>query len=96
MDAAEVIYKNENVMGDISGFTLGAFEERFERLMIDKVRDVVAVRQRHRRPPLRHRLADLRHGELPALRGEAGAERGGVREPALEERRAPLSHRRCG
>jgi hypothetical protein len=42
MDAAEVIYKNENVMGDISGFTLGAFEERFERLMIDKVRDVVA------------------------------------------------------
>lgn len=42
MDAAEVIYKNENVTGDISGFTLGAFEERFERLMIAKVREVVA------------------------------------------------------
>ncbi|CAA9356329.1 MAG: hypothetical protein AVDCRST_MAG68-4459 [uncultured Gemmatimonadetes bacterium] len=42
MDAAEVIYKNENVSGDISGFTLGTFEERFERLMIAKMRDVIA------------------------------------------------------
>lgn len=42
MDAAEVIYKNENVTGDISGFTLGVFEERFERLMIGKLRDVIA------------------------------------------------------
>jgi len=42
MDAAEVIYKNENVWGDISGFTLGTFEERFERLMIAKMRDVIA------------------------------------------------------
>ena len=42
MDAAEVIYKNENVTGDISGFTLGEFEDRFERLMIAKVREVVA------------------------------------------------------
>ena len=42
MDAAEVIYKNENVSGDISGFTLGAFEERFERLMIAKLRDAIA------------------------------------------------------
>ena len=42
MDAAEVIYKNENVSGDISGFTLGTFEERFERLMVAKMRDVIA------------------------------------------------------
>ena len=42
MDAAEVIYKNENVSGDISGFTLGSFEERFERLMIAKMREVIA------------------------------------------------------
>ena len=30
-DAMEVIYKNDNVVGDISGFTLKHFEERFER-----------------------------------------------------------------
>jgi hypothetical protein len=42
MDAAEVIYKNENVSGDISGFTLGEFEPRFEGLMIARMRDVIA------------------------------------------------------
>jgi hypothetical protein len=40
-DAMEVIYKNENVVGDISGFTLKHFEERFERFMVDQVREVV-------------------------------------------------------
>ena len=40
-DAMEVIYKNENVVGDISGFTLGRFEERFERFMLEQVNEVV-------------------------------------------------------
>jgi predicted TIM-barrel fold metal-dependent hydrolase len=38
----EVIYKNRNVVGDISGFTLRDFEERFERFMLDQVREVLA------------------------------------------------------
>jgi predicted TIM-barrel fold metal-dependent hydrolase len=41
-DAMEVIYKNPNVVGDISGFTLGQFEERFERFMLQQVREVIA------------------------------------------------------
>lgn len=41
-DAMEVIYKNPNVVGDISGFTLGQFEERFERFMLQQVNEVVA------------------------------------------------------
>ncbi|HEX2190481.1 MAG TPA: amidohydrolase family protein [Longimicrobiaceae bacterium] len=41
-DAMEVIYKNENVVGDISGFTLGHFEERFERYMLQQVNEVLA------------------------------------------------------
>ncbi len=41
-DAMEVIYKNENVVGDISGLTLGQFEERFERFMLQRVRDAIA------------------------------------------------------
>jgi uncharacterized protein len=40
-DAMEVIYKNENVVGDISGFTLKHFEARFEEYMADQVREVV-------------------------------------------------------
>lgn len=40
-DAMEVIYKNENVVGDISGFTLGHFEERFEKFMLQSVRQVL-------------------------------------------------------
>lgn len=42
MDAAEVLYKNPNVFGDISGFTLGEFQPRFERLMTRKLNDLVA------------------------------------------------------
>lgn len=41
-DTMEVIYKNENVVGDISGLTLGAFEARFERYMLSKIREVLA------------------------------------------------------
>ncbi|MEW5928990.1 MAG: amidohydrolase family protein [Gemmatimonadota bacterium] len=41
-DAMEVIYKNENVVGDISGFTLGHFEERFERYMLQQVHEALA------------------------------------------------------
>jgi uncharacterized protein len=41
-DAMEVIYKNPNVVGDISGFTLGHFEERFERFMLQQVNEGVA------------------------------------------------------
>jgi uncharacterized protein len=41
-DAMEVIYKNANVVGDISGFTLGRFEERFEQYMLQQIRQVIA------------------------------------------------------
>jgi predicted TIM-barrel fold metal-dependent hydrolase len=37
-----VLYKNPNVFGDISGFTLGDFQPRFERLMARKLNDLVA------------------------------------------------------
>jgi uncharacterized protein len=40
-DAMEVIYKNPNVVGDISGLTLGQFEERFEQYMLQVVKQVV-------------------------------------------------------
>ena len=42
LDAAEVIYKNENVFGDLSGFTVGDWQPRFERLMVQKVNEVIA------------------------------------------------------
>lgn len=42
LDAAEVIYKNENVFGDLSGFTVGDWKPRFERLMVQKVNEVLA------------------------------------------------------
>jgi uncharacterized protein len=41
-DAMEVIYKNPNVVGDISGLTLGQFEERFEQYMLQVIKQVVA------------------------------------------------------
>lgn len=41
-DAMEVVYKNENVFADISGLTLGAFEERFERFALGKVNEALA------------------------------------------------------
>jgi len=42
LDAAEVIYKNPNVFGDLSGFTVGDWQARFEKLMVRKVDEVVA------------------------------------------------------
>jgi len=42
VDAMEVIYKNPNVVGDISGLTLGHFEERFERFMVQRLQEVLA------------------------------------------------------
>jgi uncharacterized protein len=41
-DAMEVMYKNPNVVGDISGLTLGHFEERFEKYMLQQLNEVVA------------------------------------------------------
>lgn len=40
-DAMEVMYKNENVVADVSGFTLKHFEERFESYMLRQVREVI-------------------------------------------------------
>ena len=40
-DAMAVIYKNDNVVGDISGFTLGDFDERFEQYMLQAVKQVI-------------------------------------------------------
>ena len=41
MDAAEVLYKNENVYADISGLTLGDFTYEFERYMVMRVKDMI-------------------------------------------------------
>lgn len=40
-DAAEVLYKNENVFADISGLTLGEFSYEFERYMAMRVTDMI-------------------------------------------------------
>ena len=40
-DAAEVLYKNENVYADISGLTLGDFSYEFERYMLMRVKDMI-------------------------------------------------------
>lgn len=40
-DAAEVIYKNDNVYADISGLTLGGFEADFERLMLRRLEEMI-------------------------------------------------------
>lgn len=39
-DAMEVVYK-KNAHTDISGFVLGDFTERFEKYMVDQVKDMV-------------------------------------------------------
>ena len=41
-DAMEVIYKNENVVADISGLTLGEFAPRFERFALTKLGELIA------------------------------------------------------
>ncbi len=40
-DAQEVIYKNKNVYGDISGFVVGDFDHYFEKMMSDKVSELI-------------------------------------------------------
>jgi uncharacterized protein len=40
-DAAEVLYKNDNVYADISGLTLGQFSVEFERFMRNRLRDMI-------------------------------------------------------
>lgn len=40
-DAAEVLYKNDNVYADFSGLTLGEFSYEFERYMVQRVKDMI-------------------------------------------------------
>lgn len=42
MDAAEVVYKNENVLADVSGLTLGEWEPRFEKVVRARLDEAVA------------------------------------------------------
>lgn len=41
-DAAEVLYKNDNVFADISGLTLGEFSYEFERYVAMRLKDMIA------------------------------------------------------
>ena len=41
-DAAEVLYKNDNVFADISGLTVGEFSYDFERYMVKRVKDMIS------------------------------------------------------
>ncbi len=41
-DAAEVLYKNDNVYGDISGLTLGDFQSKFERYILQRITDMIS------------------------------------------------------
>jgi predicted TIM-barrel fold metal-dependent hydrolase len=41
-DAAELLYKNDNVYGDISGLTLGDFQSKFERYMLQRITDMLS------------------------------------------------------
>jgi len=40
-DAAEVLYKNDNVYADISGLTLGEFSYEFERYMAKRLKEMI-------------------------------------------------------
>lgn len=42
LDAAEVIYKNENVVGDVSGLTLGEFQPRYAAFARAKLNEAIA------------------------------------------------------
>ncbi|HEU4453233.1 MAG TPA: amidohydrolase family protein [Longimicrobium sp.] len=42
LDAAEVIYKNENVVGDICGLTVGEFQPRYAALARAKLNECIA------------------------------------------------------
>jgi len=40
-DCMEVVYKNPNVYADVSGLVLGEFEDRFEKFMLNQVREII-------------------------------------------------------
>lgn len=40
-DAEEVLYKNKNVYADISGFVIGDFDHYFEKMMKDKLAELI-------------------------------------------------------
>jgi uncharacterized protein len=40
-DCMEVVYKNEHVHADISGLVLGDFEDKFEKYMLQQVREMI-------------------------------------------------------
>lgn len=40
-DCMEVVYKNKNVYADVSGLVLGDFEDRFERFMLQQIREMI-------------------------------------------------------
>lgn len=40
-DAAEVLYKNDNVYGDLSGLVLGEFSNEFERFIVRRVKEMI-------------------------------------------------------
>jgi predicted TIM-barrel fold metal-dependent hydrolase len=40
-DAAEVLYKNDNVCADISGLTLGDFTHEFERFVVRRLQEMI-------------------------------------------------------
>lgn len=40
-DCMEVVYKNKNVFADVSGLVLGDFEDRFEKYMLQQIREMI-------------------------------------------------------
>jgi uncharacterized protein len=40
-DAAEVLYKNDNVYGDLSGLALGEFSNEFEKYVVRRLKDMI-------------------------------------------------------
>lgn len=40
-DCQEIVYKNDNVYADISGFSVGKFDHFFERMMVEKVAELI-------------------------------------------------------
>ncbi len=40
-DCMEVVYKNNNVYADVSGLVLGDFEDKFEKYMLQQVRNMI-------------------------------------------------------
>jgi predicted TIM-barrel fold metal-dependent hydrolase len=40
-DCMEVVYKNEHVYADVSGLVLGHFEDRFEKWMLEQIREMI-------------------------------------------------------